>query len=380
MRIIISGGNFSNKGAQAMLYIALNECLLRYPNAEYIAQLPNGFFKVKSLEDLDNLCNGVKSFNDKKNKILKLIEMKKYYRDATAMIDISGYELATKLGFYPCMRYIYKISLSKRYDVKVFLMPQSFGPFSFTGIKGIIINPLIRKYMEYPEICYAREEEGRMMLLEMCKKANVVKASDLVLQNKKIEEYFKKNSNINGENDENKKMVGFVPNSRLYEQCGKELTDSCYFTIMDRLLDKGYEVTLLCHSNGDMKICKSIKEHYLSERNVVLCEKVLSCFEYQHFVKSCAFVVAARYHSIVHAYKECIPAIAMGWAVKYNELLSSLKQDQYVINVKEFRAEDAINMIDNMDNNHLKERNAIKIILDEIQKENCFDVIDGLGE
>ena len=92
-RIIISGGNFVNKGAEAMLYVTVNECFRRFNNCVCCIQLSEGFFEIHSLKDLYFL-----SMSETKNirpggKAKKIKDMLGEYKNADLMIDISGYEL-----------------------------------------------------------------------------------------------------------------------------------------------------------------------------------------------------------------------------------------------------------------------------------------------
>lgn len=371
MNIVISGGNYANKGAQAMLYIALNECIKRFPNENYILQLPEGFFKVASIDGLDSLADNLRTFS-KKEKLRNMISV---YKSADIMIDISGYELASKLGTYPCLRYLFKIGLSRMFGTKVYLMPQSFGPFNFEGAKKGFMMHLIKKYMKYPQVCYAREQEGADMLLKASPKAKIVRSNDLVLQNNEIEFMLEKISTNEQIANIKKPCVAVIPNNRLSEQCGKDKAFATYEKAILKLRELGYSVCLLCHSNGDMKTCQSIKEIFMDYDDVVLVDKILSCFEYQVAVRSFDFIIAGRYHSIVHAYKECVPAIALGWAVKYEELLAKFDQAQYSVNVKNDDANAIVEKIDGMAQNRKAYAEQIKTTLKDIQQENCFDII-----
>lgn len=372
MNVIISGGNFGNKGAQAMTYITLFECMKRFPDANYILQFPNGFYTVRSIQELQTLSE-IKP-ESSGSKIQKLKQMLKIYKDADIMLDISGFELAAKLGTYPNLRYLYKIALSKWNKVKVYLMPQSFGPFDYKGLKKLLFMPLIRHYLKYPVVCYAREQQGYEDLKKAAPKANVILSRDMVLQNKEIE-VFLENTQIPAALEallEN--AVGLIPNSRLNEQCGKERAFLCYRTAIQTLTDKGYTVCLIAHSNGDLQIARQIKDECRENDKVVLLENVLSCFQYQLATRKLRFVVAARFHSVVHAFKEAVPAVALGWAVKYQELLGVFGNEHYCINVERAERKQVAETIECMIENYRTEAEKIRTGLPEIQIENCFDI------
>ena len=69
---------------------------------------------------------------------------------------------------------------------------------------------------------------------------------------------------------------------------------------------------------------------FASSENVYFIEDDMNCLEYGGFVKQFDFIIASRFHAIVHAYKENVPAIILGWAVKYHELAKNLNQEKFV--------------------------------------------------
>ena len=96
-------------------------------------------------------------------------------------------------------------------------------------------------------------------------------------------------------------------------------------------------------------------------------------------VKQFDFLIASRYHSIIHAYKEGIPCVALGWAVKYQELLELFNQSNYVFDVRNMNNfVEILNAVVWLDKKHLLESKKIKKELFEVQKENCFDILENI--
>ena len=379
-RIIISGGNFVNKGAEAMLYVTANECFSRFKNSVCCIQLSEGFFEIHSLKELYGLSVSKTQNIKHSGKIKKLKDMIEEYRKAELMIDISGYELCSKLGNYPTLRYIFKLLLCKYAKTKAVLMPQSYGPFDYVGKYGYLILHLINRYLRYPLICFARENKSAEYLKDVAPKAKVIVSADLVLQSETILDavrpFFKFNEIEIADNS-----VALVVNRRLYEQYGHDTIFSKYKNIIYALLEKEKNIYLLCHASDDFDICKEIKANFKDSQKVIIVEEVLNCFAFQILARKFEYIVAARYHSIVHAYKECIPCIALGWAVKYQELLELMGQERYVINIGNADDLDIENVINRMDSYYREEQSVIKSRLRKVQKDNCFDVIEArLGE
>ena len=255
-------------------------------------------------------------------------------------------------------------------------MPQSYGPFEYSEKYKYLILYLINRYLKYPLICFAREKKSAELYVYLL----IVVSPDLVLQNKMILDavspFFK-----NEEMQIVDNSVALVVNRRLYEQYGHDSIFSKYKAIIHTLLKKGKTVYLLCHASDDIDICREIKENFIDNKQVIIVEKVLNCFAFQILARKFEYIVAARYHSIIHAYKECIPCIALGWAVKYQELLDLMGQEKYVVNIG--NANDLVieNAISEMESCYQEEQSVIKSRLRKVQKDNCFDVMEArLGE
>lgn len=368
-----------NKGAEAMLFITAYECFSRFSDCICVVQLPQGFAEIRTLEELYELSkNGIPSSRNV-NKLDKLKTMIKIYREANLMIDISGYELCSKLGNYPSLRYLFKIALSKWMRTDVVLMPQSYGPFAYEGGLKTVIPQLIRRYLKYPLICFARERESAALLKKVAPSAQIQLSTDLVLQNttilRAVETIVELPSRYIPEHS-----VAVVVNRRLYEQYGEDIVKESFHLIISELLNRKRTVFLLCHAIDDLSICQEIKSSFSENSAVVMIDTVLSCFAFEVMARSFDYIVAARYHSIVHAYKECTPCIALGWAVKYQELLEVMGQQDYLVQIGSANSGEIIAAINKMEAESKVERKRIASRLKTIQDKNCFDIlVDKVG-
>lgn len=378
-KIFVTGGGFSNKGAAAMLYITVLKCCEIYKNPYFFIQLSDDIYEIYNTDDLKKIEEKTDYNKRKSGPIQKLIKQCNVLRSVNLLIDISGLELTSKFQVYFSFRYLLRIILSKLFKVPVLLMPQSFGPFNYSGLKGKLIIKLIKKYMGYPNIVFARELEGFTYLKEICPNCNVKMSEDMVLQtntNKiimNVDSLSGIESDISGYN-----CIGFVPNTRLKEQSNPELCHKIYNQIVSSLRNFEKEVFLIYHSKDDLSECKLIKSYFENDEKVVILEKEFSCFEYEKLVQKFDFIIAARYHSIVHSYKQGIPCIAVGWAVKYKELLALFSQEQYLLDISDVHNMKINNVITLMEKCFLKEKRQIKALLPDIQKHNCFDILEEL--
>ena len=112
-----------------------------------------------------------------------------------------------------------------------------------------------------------------------------------------------------------------------------------------------------------------------------MIDQELSCEEYSYIVRNFRYIIAARFHSIVHAYKEGKPCVALGWAIKYSELMRLFAQEQYSVDVRKLSSVDNfIKLLDDMEDNLNVNVQHIKKGLIGVQKENCFSVLDNIVE
>lgn len=393
-RYLIEGGNTVNKGAQAMLLITVQEIKQRDPEAKIFAAssydykcgtiIPGITFvendvlsKVVLKRNLSSSMIYIKNYIKKmlkRNYVKDLHSCSKLLDLVDILIDISGYSLSSDWSIENNLGYLYMIKAAHERGVKVYLMPQSFGPFAYNkDIKPYILKT-IKECLPLADVIYAREYEGKNALEKILKNKEVIKTVDLVLQSKQkiaIEALENKEMKIHIK----EKAVCIIPN----EHCvfGEESYE-LYREIINTLRFMNYHVYLVYHSVTDVSICRNIKKMFYEDEGVIYIEKDMNCFEYQEMVRKFDFIIASRYHSIIHAYKENTPCVVLGWAVKYKELLELFDQNHYLWSIKEQK--DHKRIIDSiilMAQNSGDEREKIKEKLSEYQKDNCFSVLLG---
>lgn len=395
--ILITGGELFNKGAQSMTFITVNEIKSRFPdkravllsardfdrkesdkqkytfdilpfNAPIASQLLGGFFKfLFKLKSSKNI-NKYKSYIEKLNEVFK---------NSEAIIDISGYALSSQFGKGSSLGYIMRIMLAKKYKIKMYIMPQSFGPFRYKGISKYLLKYMLNKYLKYPEVIYTREKEGYEILKKNFNLPNLKQSYDLVLLNKGINysniyrniPEIKEFEDING--------VAIVPNMKNFVHGNVEEIMSLYEIVIKKLINYGKKVYLIRHSYEDLKACKMIKERFHNNDQVIMIAEDMSCLEFDKLVKKFKFIIGSRFHSIIHAYKNAVPCIALGWATKYHELLKLFNQEDYIFDVRNnINFDNVSEALDKMINNYNDESKVIKLMLQKINKSNIFDVLE----
>ncbi len=402
-KVIISGADMGNKGAQAMLFIAASEVKKKYPSAEIYFTTSSRYtkkfekYKLKYLykytfinamaiksgqrNGLVAFCfavgNAIKSIL--KRNFTEIFGEYKYIRlikEIDLIIDVSGLNLTSQFPFRVNRNYLDIIDYAHANDIQIVLMPQSFGPFNY-GKKQAYMDKRIKEALVKAKIIYAREEEGKRLLVEKYGLGNVYLSDDLVLQNKEITwndifediDDFKIVSYSIRENS-----IAIIPNLRSFERISDGNMLELYKVIIKAVLELGKNVYIIRHSNEDKKICRAIYNLYKGNKQVFLMSEELNCYEYEEIISKFDFIIASRFHSIVHAYKNGVPCIGLGWAQKYTDLFKKCGQEQYVFDVREKLDYDKIVvMIKDMCRNCTVNKNIIINNMKDIQKNNCFE-------
>jgi len=194
--IIITGGGMVNKGAQAMTLIAVHELRVRFPEHRIFLYSPvdlankkldksqfafdfTGWYPMKFAHCQRNpLQRAIILLRSRS----ELLEAEAIYRNTDFIVDISGYALGSNWSDKICNDFLDILEFTQGFNIPVYLMPQSFGPFDF-GADRKVLNDRIKKLLPTAKVIFAREQEGYDALVNTYGLTNVRLATDLVLDN-----------------------------------------------------------------------------------------------------------------------------------------------------------------------------------------------------
>jgi len=391
--VFITGGELFNKGAQSMTFIIIDQMKRKYPDAEIVVLSTRDF--ERSEEDkkqynftimpftigwIYDLAGGSLGMLWKTKNLLKKSQPTKYeeyktkldsmLNNAIALIDTSGYALSSQFRNERSISFLLTILLAKKRNIKMVVMPQSFGPFSYNGKSSFIIKSLMKQALPYPEKIYAREQEGYEMLKGFADLPNVERTFDMVLLNDGVNYDNIYNTAPEITNYSTISGVGIVPNEENFKHGNKENLLGAYEVIINKILNYGKKVYIVKHSHNDSETCKIVKRLFENNPNVILLDEDVSAREFDLLVKQFDFVIGSRFHAIVHSYKNNVPCIAIGWATKYHELLETFNQSAYIFDVREtINSDNMEKAVEQLLNNHHKESIIIEEKLNQIQSE-----------
>lgn len=396
MNYLINGGGFNNKGAEAMTLVALKNI---YENDEaakvymfesawsapfefkkplsyirlpqwYVLKQTGGSLKGYRLIRIKELIKAViPGYMDRRDRISQI---RKALGSIDIVIDVSGYAFGSKWTDEENRNWLNRLALLEKSGAKIYLMPQSFGPLDF-GSEDI--RTYAQKVLSKCERIYAREDEGKNYLKELGIES--IKMPDSVLIEKEfdascvIKDHHRYIESIEPKRDKN---IAIVPNYRLIDMGGTDHKGIIrfYLDVIDRYIPQ-YDFYLTAHAGEDLKICREIKDHYAADDRVIYIDHVMNSFNFEALAKKMDFVIASRYHSIIHSYKEFTPAVILGWADKYLDIAENVGQTGYVIDLD--RYEDAAAAVEAMERNHKNESITIMKRVQKLQEQSCYDFL-----
>ena len=398
MKILIVGANFINKGGQSMLFITTDEIMKRIPGAEvyygcteaydeeaytFRSVFCDSYSKAIALGKQPLLNRGMslakscaKWVLGRRDCLFRSEELRRLMPQLNLIVDVSGYNLGRKWSAEVQENYLNNIRLAKKYGIPIVMMPQSFGPFDYSAEKAYLLEE-IRQLMPYPLVVYAREEEGARMLRESFGLSNVRLSTDLVLQNSGValEHIFTHPERLTWPKLDSGNAVALIPNRQCFLYGDREQLLALHDAAVEELCALGREVVLLHHSSEDKKICAELAERYAGR--VRLIDEELSCLAYDNFVRQFQYIVCSRYHGLVHAYRNGVPSVALGWAVKYADLAAQMGQTGCALDVTspDTTPDHVREAIRRLDGGLEEARRVIRERVAAIQADNCFQTL-----
>lgn len=381
---IILGGELRNRGAQAMTMRAVSAIKRLMPNIEPILVSPNDAKQPlvnwlrgrRDRQDIGNLAfpiiwgdlsvladvptdvSSTSILNAAKRHLMRTTrsvafaaEIRHFSRilNETALcVDISGFAFGAQWGYENCQRYLTKLEYLHERGIPTYVLPQSFGPFEFASSgQTEALRVRANKILPHPRMLCARERQGLNDIFALCPDARCTLEEDIVLQGGEIDhrDIFVDPSLVpcrpGIETDRN---VGIVPNARTFDHGDEARLLALYGSLIEELVRGGYHVYVIRHSEDDEGRCAQLKALFPDDPRVVLMNEERYCFQYGELFERCDFLIASRFHAIVHAYRCGVPCVSLGWATKYVELLGRFGQGRYVHDVRDLDDEAALSV------------------------------------
>lgn len=393
--ILITGINFNNKGAEAMMFHLYYYLQKKWPDKKVVALCKNSEQQLKKYREQYKLCTlsfYPADFFDAQGGLYSLAgrargiqsqrnsaNLRKVLCNADLCVDASGFVFSSKFGFLDNYIWLKKIELMKKFKIPVIVMPQSFGPFDYPKWAGWVLLRKAKGILQYPKKIYAREQSGFNLMKKYCLAENLFLSPDLVLLGEALNpKQFYRNLSLMKTYKMEAGSVAVIPNQKLKVHASNVNGEDIYLSAVRALLREGKRVYIIRHCDSDREFCADLADKFEIEDNVVYIDEEVDCIAFAKLIGQVDFAVASRYHGVVHSYKANTPCVVIGWADKYQELAREVAQEKYVIDLSGYDEHVLDGSIHEMCKNFQKERQIIaqkynKLIENSNLYETAFD-------
>ncbi len=331
MNILIDNAGFINKGAELMLYAAMEKMKEFYPKANFVfrAKIP---YKIKGLYEL----------RDQKRQNLIPVKLLPQFvktciygflsiEDIDLVIDAAGFRFGDQWEKHYTLDGIKKdINFYKEFHArgkKIICLPQAFGPFNQE-----LSKLFIKEIYPYINLFFAREKESYENLIQIF--GNDKK---ILLFPDFTSIYKPKLSHSEKEDFKNfKNKICIVPNKKMITHTNKKIADNYLeflLNITNQLENSGEKVFLLNHEGiGDEEIIKEIVTKI--KHNIEYLSN-LNANQVKYVIGQSKICITSRFHGLVSALSQGVPAFCTSWSHKYQELLNDYDFDKGLLDVND---------------------------------------------
>lgn len=354
MNILFRGGGFSNKGDEAMMLTVQRELARRLPRANFFLSTSRASAEMAHSSGLlPFISRGgplsrawrlaatcvTKKDVRRVSRVSKLAgETLAHLKHVDCVVDISGFNYSDAWGASRAQRGLAWAGYCRDHDRPYVCMPQAWGPFRQSRLADAV-----RRLCGGASSLYARDEVSLSLLRELLGPAgkDVSLAPDIVFlfagesptAGRKVLESL-------GVDTESGPLVGIAPNMRVYQRCRGVGAANEYIQLMIQVAEHciqtwGASAILVPHEfslrnvaqQDDRSLCGLIKVGVSQSERCFTLREYASAPIIKSIEAQLDFMIGSRFHSCVFALSSGVPAVALGWAHKYPELMKLVGLD-----------------------------------------------------
>ena len=317
MIIEIRKAGFRNKGTALMLLAIVARLRAAYPDATLTMtpSAPNGSEPFAEMTALGfypkaSLNRWGIEFGDAAGLIPG--RLRRRYglvldREVDVVIDTAGFAYSDQWGIESTLELSRATRRWRRRGTKVILMPQAFGPYSDDAIRKAILRAV-----DNADLVMPRDSTSYRYLTEVTGQREYIR---------QYPDFTNLIERVVADRFEMEALgVAIVPNSRMIDKTD-DASSGRYLPFMTgcarRLIELGARPYLLVHEGvDDERLAGRISE----ASGGIPIVKEDDPLKIKGILGASYAVVASRYHALVSALSQGVPAVATGWSHKYTEL------------------------------------------------------------
>ncbi len=414
MNLVVRGGGFKNKGAEAMLRTVQRELGRRLgpitvhavcPTAHAALAWRSGVIPVPPPADrLTPLCGArlarclhLYGTLLRKRRLhdacSALVRFTRVYRETTvrtvlegacplaAVVDISGFAYGDAWSRTPILNTLEWVQQCRSRKTPYLFLPQAWGPFTKPGFRAPMVAAL-----QAATVYYARDAESRAQLASAlaCAPETVPVRPDIAFGFEGAATavgrlHLERAGLTVGKGP----LIGITPNYRVYRRCEGTGAGNQYVRTLVSLCDwctavLGAQVALIPNEMAppgdtvmdDRFICGLVQMHVKNRQSCVALDEYVSAEVLKAALGQLDLLIGSRFHSLVFALSAGVPCVALSWSHKYRELLDAFGNGHLACEVSDLSPDKVLPLMQTAWNERQRLREAITrrlpLVLNEI--------------
>lgn len=317
MIIEIRKAGFVNKGAELMLHAAQQKLKTRYPDATFVMAptteksdhpfrklVQLGFYPKASLWRYGIQWGNLANFAPQQLREMYGVVLDK---EVDVVIDAAGFAYSDQWGDDPSIELAQSVKTWKKNGTRVILLPQALGPFTTEKIQAAM-----KTVAENVDLIFARERVSYELLTNLTgEQANIRQAPDFTNLISGV---------VPADFDVQQNRFCIVPNCRMLDKTDQQTRDAYLpflITCTRYLLEKGAKPFVLVHEGkGDLALAEKLS----AAVGGIPIVRESGPLEIKGILGACSGTLGSRFHGLVSALSQGVPALATGWSHKYQML------------------------------------------------------------
>jgi len=413
VNFLFNGGGVSNKGDEAMMLTVQHELARRFPQANFIVRAS---FRSRELASAHGLlvsnrpggsvaralrlgCACLKDRDVRRASRLDWVvgEAIAEVGNVDCVLDFSGFNYSDAWGVASAKRGLAWAEYCHARGKPFICLPQAWGPFHMAGVAEAT-----RRLCAYSTLIYARDKVSRSYLTELLGPGadNVRTAPDMAFlfvgETACAGREFLKSLGVEPGRIP---VVAITPNLRVYERCPGVGVLNEYVQLLTKVarhcIDNWHaNVVLIPHTfcmhetpcDDDRFVCGLVEVGVSNPRRCFTVRRHISAAMAKSIEGQVDLVIGSRFHSCVFALSSGVPAVALGWAHKYVELMALIGLESDALIHTEFSEARVMEMLDAAWERRERSREIIEHHLEKIRADvaSLFDsvasIVSGRGD
>jgi colanic acid/amylovoran biosynthesis protein len=240
--------------------------------------------------------------------------------DIDVLLDASGFAFGDQHPLSRTVGFARRVEQAKATGKTVILLPQALGPFEAPAMREAF-----GRIVDAADLVFARDD------ISMDHAQEATGAPDHLRQAPDFTNLVKPERTVQSDDAE---RVCVVPNQRMVEKAETPEEAAAYVPLIGRCIEaveaNGLQPVLLLHGRDDAELADDIQEHV---GRVLPVHDESDPVELKRFLGESHLVIGSRFHALVGALSQGVPAVGTSWSHKYQMLFREYGCEDLLLSV-----------------------------------------------